>query len=161
MTHQDPELKTAYTFKDFLAWVLPALIPVLTAIHIISGSSLIWTAVYILVLVVCLLVIHRFFCTHCPHYKNTGKTTKCIFLWNFPAFFKPKTREAGFMEKTAASLAGVVALAFPVYWLLAAPLLLAVYVLSWAVLFIFLNKYECVRCVYRDCPMNRTRENTQ
>ncbi|MFP4159477.1 MAG: hypothetical protein ACLFQ9_06920 [Desulfobacterales bacterium] len=155
MTQQGPELKTAYTFKDFLSWALLALVPVLTAIHAISRASLIWTAVYIVVLAGCLLVVHRFFCTHCPHYKNTGRTTKCIFLWNFPAVFEPKTGAAGFMEKSATALAGIVAVAFPVYWLLALPILLAVYLLAWAVLFIFLNRYECIRCIYRECPMNR------
>lgn len=153
---QDPNLRTSYSFTDFAAWTLLVLIPVLTAIYSISRASVFWTVIYIIVLAGGLAAVYRFFCTHCPHYKNSGNTTKCIFMWKMPAFFAPRTGPQGFLEKSATGIAVLIVFAFPIFWLLAHLLLLLVYVISWAVLIIFLYKYECVRCIYKDCPMNRT-----
>lgn len=149
------ELKKSYSFKEFLTWLLFFLIPVLTAIHSVSRSSAAWTFIYILVLVVCFAGIeYRFFCTHCPHYKNTGRSTKCMFLWNFPAFFSPRPGPLGIHERAAAALGFIIAIAFPVFWLLKTPLLLLVYLISWGLLVVFLRKCECSRCINRSCPLN-------
>ena len=157
MTQHDPKLKNAFTFSDFLAWTLLALIPILTAVYAISRVSLTWTAVYLIVLGVCFAgIIYRFFCTHCPHYKNAGRTTKCIFLWGVPGYFEPRPGPLGFFDKFMVFAGFAVAVGFPLYWLAAKPLLLVVYAISWAVLAAFLNKYECIRCINDNCPMNRT-----
>lgn len=155
MARQDSNRRTAYTFTDFLAWTLLALVPVLTAIYCISRESAFWTAAYIVILAGCFLVVHRLFCTRCPHYKNAGRATKCIFLWNLPAFFEPRPGPLRLSEKAGVSLAMIIAVAFPVYWILAHPVLLVVYAVSWIVLVAFLNKYECPRCIFEECPMNR------
>ncbi len=44
---------------------------------------------------------------------------------------------------------------FPVYWLVRDPLLLGGYVVSWALFFLTARRYECVRCINFECPMNR------
>ncbi len=161
MMQQNPELKTSYTFTDYLAWTLLTLIPVLTAIYGISRVSIAWTGVYLIVMAVCFAgIIYRFFCTHCPHYKNSDKTTKCILLWGVPAYFTPRPGPLSFFDKSMVFLGFFVAIVFPVYWLLSSPLLLLIYAISWAVVMIFLNRYECVRCIHRDCPMNRTLQKT-
>lgn len=162
MTQQSTGPKTFYTFTDYISWTLLTLIPILTAIYGISRTSLIWTAVYLIVMAICFaVIIYRFFCTHCPHYKNTGQSTKCIFLWKVPAYFTPRPGPLGFFDKLMVAAGFIIALLFPVYWLLAHPLLLIIYALSWAVIVIFLNKYECIRCINSDCPMNRAHEKPE
>lgn len=156
MTQQDSNLKDAFAFSDFLAWTLLALIPMLTAVYGISRASIIWTIIYLIVMAACFAgLVYRFFCTHCPHYKNSGRTTKCIFLWGVPAYFEPRPGPLGFFDKLMVFLGLLIAVAFPVYWLLASPLLLLIYAISWIVLTVFLYKYECIRCIHKDCPMNR------
>ncbi|MFO7838913.1 MAG: hypothetical protein R6X08_05395 [Desulfosalsimonadaceae bacterium] len=155
MNSQQPKLKTAYSFTEFLSWTLFIAIPVLTAIYAISRVSALWTALYIIVCALCFLgVEYRFFCTHCPHYNNTNGKTRCMFLWHIPAYFKPRPGPLSFSDKLAAAAGFVVVIAFPVYWLLAHPLLLLVYLLAWALIGIFLRRYECIRCIHKDCPMN-------
>lgn len=159
MTCSDQGLKTSYTFADYLSWTLLTLIPVLTAVYGIYRASIAWTLIYLIVLIFCFaVIIYRFFCTHCPHYKNSGRSTKCIFLWGVPAYFTPRPGPLNFFDKLMVFLGFIIALAFPVYWLLADPLLLLIYAISWAVLSIFLYRYECIRCIHRDCPMNRAVE---
>jgi hypothetical protein len=155
MKPQGSGLRQAFSFTDFLAWVFLALIPVLTAIYAISRQSMVWTGIYVIVLAAGLAVMHRFFCTHCPHYNNTGKSTRCMFFWGLPAFFTPRPGPLAPMDKAAAGFAMIIAVIFPVYWLLGHLLLLAVYALAWAVMGMFLFKYECIRCIYHDCPLNQ------
>ncbi|MFP3980194.1 MAG: hypothetical protein ACLFUY_02280 [Desulfobacterales bacterium] len=156
MMAQDSNLKTDFAFSDFLAWTLLTLIPVLTAVYAISRVSITWTVIYLIVLAVCFAgIVYRFFCTHCPHYKNSGRTTKCIFLWGVPAYFEPRPGPLGFFDKFMVFLGFLIAVAFPVYWLLASPLLLLIYAISWIVIAAFLYKYECIRCIHKNCPMNR------
>jgi hypothetical protein len=153
--HHSP-LKETYAFGDYLAWTLFAAIPVLTAIHAISRVSIAWSVIYIIVLGVCFAaVLYRFFCTHCPHYANRGGKTYCLFLWGFPAYFKPREGPLLPHEKLLTALAFLVVVAFPIYWLLAAPILLLVYIISWGAIVAFMRKYECIRCIYRHCPMNQ------
>ncbi|HMA67967.1 MAG TPA: hypothetical protein VKO20_09115 [Desulfosalsimonadaceae bacterium] len=155
MNSQQPKPKTAYSFTEFLSWTLFIAIPVLTAIYAISRTSAIWTAIYIIVCAVCFLgVEYRFFCTHCPHYNNTNGKTRCMFLWHLPAYFKPRPGPLQFSDKLAAFLGFAVPIVFPIYWLLAHPLLLLVYLLGWALMGTFLKRYECIRCINKNCPMN-------
>jgi len=155
MNPQKQTLKTAHSFTDYLAWTLFAAIPILTAVYAISRVSAAWTAIYILVLAFCFLGIeYRFFCTHCPHYKNNGGKTCCLLLWHVPAYFKPRPGPLEFYDKIFTFLGFVIAIGFPLSWLLAYPLLLLLYIISWALIGIFLVKYECSRCINRNCPMN-------
>ena len=159
MMAQNSNLKNTFAFTDYLAWTLLTLIPVLTAVYAISGTSITWTVIYLIVMAVCFAgIVYRFFCTHCPHYKNSGRTTKCIFLWGVPAYFEPRPGPLGFFDKFMVFLGFLIAVAFPLYWLLASPLLLLIYAISWIVITTFLYKYECIRCIYKDCPMNRVKE---
>ncbi|MGB9929427.1 MAG: hypothetical protein ACPK85_13665 [Methanosarcina sp.] len=43
---------------------------------------------------------------------------------------------------------------FPVYWLIRDPLLAATYIVSWLIFFLTARRYECVRCIYFECPLN-------
>jgi hypothetical protein len=147
--------REVFSFTDFLAWVLFALIPVLTAIYAISRQSVVWTIIYIIFLAGGLAVMHRFFCTHCPHYNNTGKSTRCMFFWSLPAFFTPRPGPLKLLDKAASGFAMLIAVIFPLYWLFGHLLLLFVYIISWTALGMFLYKYECIRCIYNECPLNQ------
>lgn len=155
MNAQQPPLKTSYSFTDCLTWTLFFAIPVLIAVFATARASVLWMLLYLIVFALCLLGIGcRFFCTHCPHYNNSNGKTRCIFLWHMPAFFKPRPGPLHFYDKILTALGFIIAVAFPVYWLLAYPLLLLAYLIAWALIGVFLKRYECNRCINRNCPLN-------
>ena len=90
MAENCKELKHRHTFGDFLYWNLMLAIPLLTACVAIAAVSILWLGVYLVVGFGCILVIYRFFCSHCPHYAQGQKTVKCLFLWGIPKFFEPR-----------------------------------------------------------------------
>jgi hypothetical protein len=162
MNDHQPTMKNTYSFGDYLVWSLFAAIPVLTALYAISRASLAWTVVYLIVFAVCLGGIeYRFFCTHCPHYGSGGGKTRCLFLWGVPAWFKPREGPLRFYEKILAGLGFAVVILFPVYWLLPHILLLLVYLIAWVLIGVFLKRYECGRCINRNCPLHPAPSNSK
>ncbi len=152
-----PAIKKTHSFSDFLYWNMFFAIPLFTAILAIFKHSVLWMSFYIVICVLMLMVICRFFCTHCPHY-NTGNTIKCMFLWGFPKLFEYRPGPYKFRDKLMTFLAAVVLLGFPVYWFLMEPGLFIIYALSLIVFFISVRRYECIQCVNRHCPVNAVPE---
>ena len=148
-------LKTRYKFSDYIYWNLFAAIPFIIAFITILNSSLIWAGVYILVFLAQFLIVeYRFFCSHCPHYCQNEYTTKCLFLWGIPKYFKARPYPLTIFDKSMMILGFLIIILFPIYWLITQPLLLVIYLLAWAVLGLTLKRYECNRCIYFHCPAN-------
>ncbi len=149
----NPAIKEDHSFHDFLYWNLFLAVPLFTAILAIFKHSLLWMIFYMVVCVSMLIVICRFFCTHCPHY-NKNITIKCMFFWGLPKFFDYRPGPYKFRDKFMTALATVVLLGFPVFWFLMEPGLLIIYVLSLIVFLISVRRNECARCVNHHCPAN-------
>ena len=154
MNEHETQLKTRHKFLDFLYWNLVVSVPFITACIAIAGSSTVWLVCYIMACIILIIVIYRFFCTHCPHYLQGTKTTKCMFFWGVPKFFKEKSDPLSLFDKAVALFTPIVIILLPVYWLLLQPGLLVIYFLSVIVLCTTLRRYECRRCIYSQCPAN-------
>jgi hypothetical protein len=94
-------------------------------------------------------------CTHCPHYGARNGNTCCHFIWSTPAIF---TKRPGPLRP--GSIIGIVFMLmvsslFPIYWLFQELQLLIIYILSLAVLFATMMKYECTQCSNLHCPKNQ------
>ncbi|MBW2605139.1 MAG: hypothetical protein JRE28_12630 [Deltaproteobacteria bacterium] len=154
MNHPETRLKTWHTFWDFLYWNLAVSVPLIAACVAIAEKSLVWLFIYIIACISLVMVIYRFYCIHCPHYHQSGKTLKCMFFWWMPKIFKAESVPLKPLEKTVSVIALLVIIMLPVYWLLLRPGLLVIYLLSMGVLGLTLRRYECKRCVYFQCPSN-------
>lgn len=161
MDEQGQQLKTHHKFVDCLYWVSAAMVPFITACIGISNISIIWTIMYIFVFIAVLIVVYRFFCTHCPHYIKSSNTTKCMFIWGVPKFFKPRPGPLKFIEKAVSLIAPIILVCFPFYWLFPQKGLLVIYILSLAVFIAALRRYECGRCIYFHCPVNNVPEEVR
>jgi len=147
-------LKAKHQFLDFLYWNLVVSVPFITACVAIAETSMIGLILYIIACISLVMVILRFYCIHCPHYHQSGKTLKCMFFWWMPKFFKAESRPLSLLEKGVALITCLIIIILPVYWLLQQPGLLTIYILSFGVLGATLRRYECKRCVYFQCPSN-------
>lgn len=149
------QLKETHTFKDFLYWNLFALIPLSLAVAAIGSDSWAWVVVYVLIYAGHFLILeYRYFCTHCPHYCNGTSSTRCMFLWGVPKFYKKKPGPLTGKELALMGIGFTLAIFFPVFWLAGALHLAFPYFLSWLVLLMTVNRYECGRCIFFDCPAN-------
>jgi len=151
-------LKAKHQFLDFLYWSLVVSIPFMTACVAIAETSMIGLILYIIACISLVMVILRFYCIHCPHYHQSGKTLKCMFFWWMPKFFKAESRPLSLLGKGVALITCLIIIMLPVYWLLQRPGLLIIYILSFGVLGATLRRYECKRCVYFQCPSNSVPE---
>ena len=148
-------LKTRYEFSDYIYWNLFAAIPFITAFIAILTSKLIWAMVYILVFLAQFLIVeYRFFCSHCPRYSQDEYTTKCLFLWGIPKYFKARPYPLTIFDKSMITIGFLIIILFPIYWLFTQPLLLVIYLLAWAVFGLTLKRYECNQCIYFHYPAN-------
>jgi hypothetical protein len=154
MSHPETPLKTKHTFLDFLYWNMVVSVPFITACIAIVEESIAWLIIYIIVCILLVMVIYRFYCIHCPHYHQNTKTLKCMFFWWMPKFFKAKSGPLSLLEKTISVITLLVIIMLPIYWLLLRPGLLVIYLLSVGVMGATLRRYECKRCVYFQCPSN-------
>jgi len=148
------ELKRQHSFNDFLYYNLVFAVPIITACIGIFKTSLVWMIFYIIVCIGLVAMIYRFYCTHCPHYVQGGKTTKCMFFWGMPKYFDSRPGPLNLLEKTVFFAASIILVLFPVYWLILQPDLLAIYVLTLIVLVATIRRNECRRCIYFHCPVN-------
>ena len=155
MTHSAQQLRTRYTFGDFVFYTTLFAVPLVTALLAISKDSSGWLAVYLAVCLAMVALILKFFCTRCPHYTRGDKTLQCVFFWGLPKFFQRRPGALDFRDKAVAIMAPAVVALFPVYWLLEQPGLLVIYVLSAGVAVAALRRMECDRCIYTECPSNK------
>ena len=154
MKQPKAQLKIQHTFLDFLYWILMVSIPFIAACMAIVEKSIVWFILYLMAFISLVMVIYRFYCIHCPHYHQSGKTLKCMFFWWMPKFFKAKSGPLSPLEMTVSGISLLVIIMLPIYWLLLRPGLLVIYLLSIGVLGLTLRRYECKRCVYFQCPSN-------
>ncbi|HIH92546.1 TPA: hypothetical protein HA338_00355 [Methanosarcina acetivorans] len=149
-------LKTDHSIRDRLYWNFFNMIPFLIGSIAIARDSLKWVAVYIGIALFFFLVIEfRFACTHCLHYIRSRGCVKCMMLSGVPKIFKARPGPHSPFEKAMTILGALPMFFFPVYWLVRDPLLLGAYCVSWALFFLTARRYECVRCLNFECPMNR------
>jgi hypothetical protein len=161
MENNDIELKTHYSFSDFLFYICLLSVPFVTAAIVILKNSIWWMVIFAVISVGCTLLILRFYCSHCPHYTREGKILKCIFFWGLPKFFKKRPGKLNFTDKMITFSATIVLLIFPLYWLQLELGLLIIYILSLIGLGAAIFRNECDRCIYFECPMNKVSETIQ
>lgn len=161
MKQPETQLKTRHTFLDFLYWILVVSVPFLTACVAIAEKSMVWLVIYIIACISLVMVLLRFYCIHCPHYHQEGKTLKCMFFWWMPKFFKAKSTPLSLLEKLISLMTCLIIIMLPIYWLLLQPGLLVIYLLSIGVLGATLRRYECKRCIYFQCPANHVPEDVK
>jgi len=152
------ELKTRYSFSDFLFYICLLAVPVFTAILAIFKHSNGGAVAFGVLAVGVNVLLLKFFCTRCPHYAREGKYLKCIFFWGLPKFFDRRPGPLDFIDKVVVFGAPTVLLLFPLYWLLLEPGLLVVYLLSLAGFGTAIYRNECERCIYFECPVNKVPE---
>ena len=149
-------LKTEHSAKDRLYWNFLNVIPFLVGSIAIARDSLKWVAVYIGIALFFFLVVEfRFACTHCLYYIRSKGCVKCMMLSGVPKIFKARPGPPSSFEKAVTVLGALPMFLFPVYWLIRDPLLLGTYIVSWTLFFLTARRYECVRCINFECPMNR------
>lgn len=149
-------LKTEHSTRDRLYWNFLNVIPFLIGSIAILRDSPKWVAVYIGIALFFFLVIElRFACTHCSYYIRSKNCVKCMMLPGIPNIFKARPDPHSPIEKAILVLGALPVFLFPVYWLIKDPLLLGAYVVAWALFFLTARRYECVRCINFECPMNR------
>ncbi|KKH49346.1 hypothetical protein [Methanosarcina sp. 1.H.A.2.2] len=149
-------LKTEHSAKDRLYWNFFNMIPFLIGSIAIARDSLKWVAVYIGIALFFFLVIEfRFACTHCLYYIRSKGCVKCMMLSGVPKIFKARPGPHSPFEKAVTVLGALPMFLFPIYWLVRDPLLLVAYIVSWTLFFLTARRYECVRCLNFECPMNR------
>jgi putative flippase GtrA len=158
MMNSQDELRTRYSFSDFLSYTCLLAVPILTAILAVFKHSFLWAIAFIVLAAGMTVLILKFYCTRCPHYTREDKTLKCIFFWNLPKFFTPRPGALNVVDKFVAFGAPAVLLLFPLYWLFKEPGLLIVYILSLSGFVASIYHNECKRCIYFECPVNKVPE---
>ena len=153
-------VKERHSLFDFLYWNVFALIPLLSACFAIVRHSTTWLIVYIIIFVIQFVIFeYRFFFTHCPHYCSDSKNIQCMLLWGIPKFFKKRPYALSTLDIAMLIAGFLIVIFFPLYWLIKSWQLCIVYFLSWYLLAMTLKRYECVRCIYFDCPANSVTES--
>ena len=159
MCETESRLKKRHKFLDFLYWNLVASVPLITACIAIGKNSILGLILYLTAGLLLVIVLLKFYCTHCPHYIQSAKTLKCMFFWGIPKIFMPEPGPLKALDKVVALLSMLVIILLPLYWLLLAPDLMIIYVLSVGVMGATLKRYECRRCTYFQCPSNSVPED--
>ena len=154
-------LKLHHRFSDCVYWNLVAAVPVVTASIALYKISPVLLIAYLVLLMVSVAVIMKFFCSHCPHYVRGEKNIKCMFFWGIPKFFKEIPSPLSMLENIITVITSVVMILMPVYWLAKLPEFLLIYVLAVTVLVMTIKRYECSRCVHVDCISNSARSPGQ
>ena len=153
------ELKTRHRFADYIYWTLFFAIHFIAALAAISKHSIAWSVCYVAVGISLVFLILKFYCSHCPHYIQGKKSTKCMFFWGIPKMFKPRPGPLRPFEKAISIISPVIWVLFPLYWLALEPSFLVIYLLSLLVLVLTIRRNECGRCIYFHCPMNCVPKN--
>lgn len=149
-------LKTEHSLKDRLYWNFLNLIPFLIGSIAIARHSIKWVGVYAGIALIFFLIVElRFACTHCLYYIRSKGCVKCMILPGMPKLFKARPGSHSPFEKAMIVLGALPVFLFPVYWLVRDPILLVAYIVSWALFFLTAQRYECIRCINFECPVNR------
>ena len=161
MNASEIPLKKRHKFSDYIYWNLVLLVPIITACMAIFKVSIVLLGCYIALLVFIMMIIYRFFCSHCPHYIHSDKVVRCMFFWGVTKYFKERPGPLNLLEKGISIVAPLFLIFFPIYWMWSYPDLLVIYLLSFSVFGMTIRRYECVRCIYSDCPANSASDRTK
>ena len=149
-------IRRRHNFSDFVWFSMLGWTPVLVACLAIASSSLLWMAAYLGVMLLLGLVEIGFLCRHCPYFaQEPGLTVHCKAMWGPTKWSRPKPGRLSRLDRGVFSFFMLAALAFPVYWLIPQWQFFLIYVVSVALMFFTLTRYECNRCMFFDCPFNR------
>ncbi len=154
MNPAEKNLKTAHGFKDAVFYNLLFATCYFTALYAIYRHSVTWLVLYVILSFFVGLAVIKFFCAYCPHYRNSGKTVKCMFFWHMPKMISAREGKPDSKDKLITAAAFAVFFLAPVYWLVMSPGLLVIYILSASALLVGIRNYECRRCIYFGCPAN-------
>jgi hypothetical protein len=159
MNGSETKLKKKHEFLDHLYWNLVLSVPIITACMAILRHSLSWFIFYAVAGIALVISIYRFFCTHCPHYIQSHRTTKCMFFWGIPKFFASRPEPLNLFDKAVSIISPTIIILLPLYWLIFELDLLVIYLLSLAVLFSTIRRNECGRCIHFHCLINSVPED--
>ena len=149
-------LKTKHSLKDHLYWNFLNFIPFLIGSIAIARNSIKWVAVYIGIALFFFLIIKlRFACIHCLYYIRSQGCVKCIMPPRVPKLFKARPGPHSLFEKVMIVLGALPVFLFPVYWLVREPIMLGAYIVAWVLFILTAHRYECIRCINFECPVNR------
>lgn len=155
-------LRTDNKFRDFVSFFVIGWMPVLVACLAIASTSLLWVLAYLGVMLSLGVVEIRFLCRHCPHYRQQpGKTVHCRFMWGPTKWFSPRPGAPSNVGKAILYFWFLLSFSFPIYWLAQQPKFLVIYLLSILAFLLTLARYECNRCMFFDCPLNRVSEEAK
>lgn len=147
-------LKVRHRFRDYLYWNLMLAVPVITACAAILRQSIAGLFFYLILAGGAVAVVYRYFCTRCPHYIRSEGALKCMFFWGVPRLADARPGPLATADKAWTGLATAAVMLFPVPWLIEAPALLAVFVLSTVAFAVTMRRIECPRCIHFECPGN-------
>jgi hypothetical protein len=123
---------------------------VITATYTILQSSVIWTVIYLVgILLSCLVIVYSF-CTKCPC-RNTG----CghVIPGKITRFFPPRAEGPyTFKDKIGVVVPLVFMIVFPQYWLLSRPAYFFLFAVLWLVAAADIQFFTCKGCTNRFCP---------
>ncbi|HOA67678.1 MAG TPA: hypothetical protein PK669_02905 [Methanosarcina thermophila] len=149
-------LKTEHSLKDHLYWNFLNLITFLIGSIAIARDSIKWAAVYAGIALFFFLIIKlRFACTHCLYYIRSQDRVKCTMLPGVPKLFKARPGSHSPFEMAMIVLGALPVFLFPVYWLVREPIMLGAYIVAWVLFILTARRYECIRCINFECPVNR------
>jgi len=156
-------LTLKFAFSDYLYFKLLTLVPFFTALIGMwqNASTLWWIAGYLGVITWHTNITYRLFCPHCPYYRQSHKTTKCIMIWGIPKLYREKPEPASKMVSTLIIVDILITSIFPMYWLWQTWYLFVIYILSLTLLLVSLIKNECSRCIWFDCAKNSVPEEVK
>ncbi len=154
-------LKKQHKFRDYLYWNLVAAVPIITACIAMFKASIMLLSLYIAACIFLIIIVYRFFCSHCPHYINSEKVVKCMFFWGVPRYFKARPGPLNLFEKGISLIAALILIFFPIYWMRLFPGLLVIYLFSLAAFGMTIRRNECKRCIYFECPANFVAEDVK
>lgn len=161
MDTQPTSLKNRHRFQDYLYWNLMLAVPVIAACAAILRQSTTGFVFYLLLAAGAVAVIYRYFCTRCPHYTRSDGTLKCMFFWGVPRLAEARPGPLTTADKALTGLATAAVLLFPVPWLIEAPALFVIFLLSTVAFAVTMRRIECRRCVHLECPGNCAPEHLQ
>ena len=123
---------------------------VITATYTILQSSVIWTVIYLVGILLSCLVIFFSFCAKCP---SRDKDCSHVIPGMFIRFF-PRREEGPYTlrDKAGVVVPLVFMIVFPQYWLLSRPAYFFLFAVLWLIAAADIQFFTCKGCTNRFCP---------
>ena len=156
-------LLTDPTAFDFFHEKIITAVPFLVALVALYryADSPIWLFLYLAIIAGHMVHILLKRCPHCAYYKRDTKTLECLWWRWVPKFRQPRPMPPPKYFSMYTMAAILLITAYPIYWLTFDLALLAVYALSWGVLFLSIQTHACGRCIDFECKYNGVPQNVR